>query len=126
MARLCGCTVQEVQADRWNCAREHAQRWGCSVLLKGAFTVCASVVGEVTVLPFANALLATAGTGDVLAGTIAGLLAQNIPTYHAAVCGAYLHGLAGQYRHVEIGDSGLVAHELLPLLAQAANEIRQG
>ncbi len=125
MARLCGCSVQQVQADRWGCAREHAVLWHCTVVLKGAFTVCASPQGEVIIVPFANPLLAVAGTGDVLAGAIAGLVAQKTPIYQAAVCGAFLHGLAGEYRRAEIGEAGLTAHELLPLLARAANNIRQ-
>jgi len=125
MARLCAMSVQEVQAERWHLAREMAVKWHCTVVLKGAFTVCASAQGELTVIPFANPLLATAGTGDVLAGTITGLLAQRIPGYHAAVCGAYLHGLAGELRRQEIGSAGLLAHELPALVAQAAKLIRQ-
>ncbi|MCE5258446.1 MAG: NAD(P)H-hydrate dehydratase [Chloroflexi bacterium] len=125
MARLCNCSVQQVQADRWGCARKHAVLWRCTVVLKGAFTVCASPQGEVIIIPFANPLLAVAGTGDVLAGAIAGLVAQKMPIYQAAVCGAFLHGLAGEYRRAEIGEAGLMAHELLPLLARAANDIRQ-
>jgi len=125
MARLCGRSVQQVQADRWQLAREMASKWRCTVVLKGAFTVCASAQGELTVIPFANPLLATAGTGDVLAGAIAGLLAQRIPAYHAAVCGAYLHGLAGESRRLALGPAGMLAHELPLLIAQAANAVRQ-
>ncbi|MHB9033294.1 MAG: NAD(P)H-hydrate dehydratase [Anaerolineae bacterium] len=125
MARLVGSSVRQVQSDRWALARESALRWHCTVVLKGAFTVIASPDGEVIIMPFANPLLAAAGTGDVLAGTILGLLAQKVPSFQAAVCGAFIHGLAGELRRQEIGNSGLLAHDLLPLIARAASSIRQ-
>ncbi|MBI4672498.1 MAG: NAD(P)H-hydrate dehydratase [Chloroflexi bacterium] len=78
MARLLGKTTAEVQHDRVNIARDAARQWNAIVLLKGAFTVIAAPDGRVTLLPFANPALASAGTGDVLAGTIAGILAQYV------------------------------------------------
>ena len=125
MARLCQCDIRQVQANRLDIAREKAQAWRCTVVLKGAFTVIASSQGQTTIIPFANPLLAVAGTGDVLAGAIVGLLAQGMPSYQAAICGAYLHGLAGEYRRRDIGEAGLLAHELLPLLASAAKTLRE-
>lgn len=124
MARLCKCDIRQVQTNRLDIAREKAQAWQCTVVLKGAFTVIASAQGQTTIIPFTNPLLAVAGTGDVLAGAIVGLLAQGMPAYQAAVCGAYLHGLAGEYRRRDIGEAGLLAHELLPLLASAAKALR--
>jgi ADP-dependent NAD(P)H-hydrate dehydratase / NAD(P)H-hydrate epimerase len=119
MARLLGCSIGDVQADRLEIARSAAQSWGCHVVLKGAYTVIASPLGQATVLPFANPALATAGTGDVLAGAIVGLLAQRASPYDAAVCGAYLHGLAGELARKRIGVAGLLASDLLPLLPEA-------
>ncbi|TFH48033.1 MAG: NAD(P)H-hydrate dehydratase [Lysobacterales bacterium] len=124
MARLCKCDINQVQANRIDMARDKAKTWRCTVVLKGACTVIASPQGQTTIIPFTNPLLAVAGTGDVLAGAIVGLLAQGMPTYQAAICGAYLHGLAGEYKRQEIGEAGLLAHELLPLLALAAKNLR--
>lgn len=76
MARLLGTTTAEVQANRINRARDAARAWDAIVALKGAFTVIASPDANAIVIPFANSALATAGTGDVLAGTIAGFAAQ--------------------------------------------------
>ena len=94
------------------------------MVLKGAYTVVAAPSGRTTVIPFANAALATAGTGDVLAGTILGLLAQGLRAYEAAVSGVYLHGLAGEIRRRQLGASGMLAGDLLPLIPRAMEELR--
>lgn len=125
MARLCQCAINEVQANRITIARDKAREWHCTVVLKGACTVVASPQGQTTIIPFTNPLLAVAGTGDVLAGAIVGLLAQGMPAYQAAISGAYLHALAGELKRQEIGEAGLLAHELLPLLALAARNLRE-
>jgi NAD(P)H-hydrate epimerase len=88
--------AQVVQADRVRLAMEKAAEWRCLVVLKGAFTVIATPEGEVAVLPFAEPALARAGTGDVLAGMIAGLLAQGLAPFEAALSAAYLHGMSGR------------------------------
>ena len=86
-----------------------AEHWGAAVLLKGAYSVTA-LAGERTVInPFANPALATAGTGDVLAGVVASLLAQGLPPFDAAVAAAYLHGAAGEEVRGAIGDAGAAA-----------------
>lgn len=95
MSRLTGREMGDIQAHRLEVAREQAMTWRQVVVLKGAFTVIAAPDGRVSLSPFATAALATAGTGDVLAGTIAGLLAQGLEPYDAARLGVYLHGLAG-------------------------------
>jgi NAD(P)H-hydrate epimerase len=71
------------------------------------------------VCDMANAGLASAGTGDVLAGTIAGLAGQNMPLLHAAAMGVYLHGKAGELVRAEMGDAGMLASDLLPALPRA-------
>ena len=83
----------------------------------------ASPEGRVTVIPFANPALATAGSGDVLAGAILGLMAQGVPSFHAAICGAYLHGLAAQIRLKEYGQAGMLASDLLALLPLAIRQV---
>jgi hydroxyethylthiazole kinase-like uncharacterized protein yjeF len=124
MARLLDTTVADVKAKRIELARRAAQEWNVVVVLKGAHTIIAappsgpspSSKGRAYINPFANPALATAGTGDVLAGAIVGLLAQGLPPFEAAVAGTYVHGLAGQMVSEEIGLAGAVAGDLLTKL----------
>jgi ADP-dependent NAD(P)H-hydrate dehydratase / NAD(P)H-hydrate epimerase len=124
-ARLAGMSVAEVQANRIQTALDHAQRWNKIVVLKGANTVVALPDGRAMLSPFANPALATAGTGDVLAGTIAGLLAQGLEPGIAAATGVYLHGTAGELMSRTYGDAGGLAGDLLRLLPAARTEILQ-
>jgi len=126
MARLVGgdVTTAEIQADREGIAQRMAHEWGAVVVLKGALTVVAAPDGRVMIQPFANSGLATAGTGDVLAGTIAGLRAQGLDAFEAAVAGAYVHGLAGELARDELGEMGMVAGDLPPRLPLALRRIR--
>ncbi|MCL4239536.1 MAG: NAD(P)H-hydrate dehydratase [Anaerolineae bacterium] len=94
-ARLARLEREEVQANRLSLAQAKAAEWNCVVVLKGAFTVIAAPDGQTAVEPFATSALASAGTGDVLAGAIAGLLAQGLAPFDAALCAGWLHGLAG-------------------------------
>ena len=126
MARLTGLSTGDIQSKRWETAQEWAQRWGQVVALKGAFTVVASPTAGLAVSPFANPALASAGTGDVLAGAIGGLLAQGLSPFEAACCGVYLHAAAGEHVRVQVGDSGLLASDLLLWIAQAARALRSG
>jgi NAD(P)H-hydrate epimerase len=120
MARLCGlASIDEVNAQRWDLATQKAAAWNQIVLLKGAHTIVAAPDGRVRVLPFATPALATAGTGDVLAGTIVSLLAQGLEPFDAAVVGAYLHGLAGSLAAVDVGPAGVVASDVVANLPQA-------
>jgi hypothetical protein len=93
-------------------ARAAAQAWGQVVVLKGAKTVVAEPDGTVAVAPFENPALASGGTGDVLAGVIAGLLAQGLRPGPAARLGVYLHGTAGDMVRERLGDAGLLASDL--------------
>ncbi len=124
MATLSGETPRAVQADRMGVAKKFAAQWQQVVVLKGARTVVAAPDGRITIIPFATPALATAGTGDVLAGTIVALLAQGLEPFDAAVVGAYLHGLAGQIAQREIGDAGPVAGDLLPRLPLAIRMVQ--
>lgn len=114
MARLMNISLAELlQLDRLSLAQENAQAWGHIILLKGAYTIVASPSGQATILPFANPVLAVGGSGDVLAGVIASLLAQGVAPYEAAVCGGYVHGATSLLTN---GRSGLLAHELADLI----------
>ena len=124
-ARLTGLTVAEVQADRLGLARRYARAWNKIVVLKGAETVVATPEGSAMLSPFANPALATAGTGDVLAGTISGLLAQGLAPADAAGTGVYLHAAAGELLARDFGDAGGLAGDLVRLLPEARREILQ-
>jgi NAD(P)H-hydrate epimerase len=95
MAVLTGLSTEEIQNDRNGIATKYAKKWGHVVVLKGAFTVIAAPDGTATVIPVASPALARAGTGDVLAGLIVGLMAQGLEAYDAAVAGAWIHAQAG-------------------------------
>jgi hydroxyethylthiazole kinase-like uncharacterized protein yjeF len=123
MARLMGAKTGEVQADRLGVAKDMAAQWGHVVLLKGAYSIVADPDGRAVVLPFATSALASAGSGDVLAGAIVGLMAQGLSPFDAALAGAYLHGLAGCWAGEEIGPAGSVASDLLPRLPRALREV---
>jgi len=113
MARLTGLTSRDVQAGRIALARTEAERWGVTLVLKGAATLVAAQ-GEATYInQTGNPALATGGTGDVLAGMIGGFLAQGLAPLAAAVTGVYLHGKAGDLAAAEIGDTGVIAGDLL-------------
>ncbi len=108
MAILTGQEKEAIQEDRVGAARKWAKSWGHVVLLKGAFSVVSAPDGRSTVLPFATPALARAGTGDVLAGVVVGLLAQGVPAYEAAILGGFIHGRAGELAAELVGSSASV------------------
>ncbi len=124
MARLTGFTVKKIQSDRVNVAQYFAKKWKQTLVLKGANTVVVSPTGEVKISPFANPVLSTAGSGDVLAGVIAGMLAQGLKPFDGACVGVYIHGLAGEDLREKVGNAGALASDLLPILPLAIRHIR--
>lgn len=108
MSALTGLPKEEIQANREEVAQKFAKAWNQAVVLKGAFTVIAAPDGRMTVIPVATPALAKAGTGDVLAGLVTGLLAQGLSPYDAAVAGAYIHGKAGLLAADKFGTSASV------------------
>ncbi len=106
------------------CTGNMTTQWRKVVVLKGAYTVVAAPDGRIAVSPFANPGLASAGTGDVLAGAIAGLMAQRLTPFDAAVCGVFLHGKAGEMVKMELGDAGMIASDLLPRLPLAIRQLK--
>jgi NAD(P)H-hydrate epimerase len=124
LGRLCRLPLETVLRERWSLARQKAAAWQAVVLAKGPYTVVADPEGWLAVLPVATPALATAGTGDVLAGTIAGLLAQGVAPFAAACLGAWLHGAAGLACEREIGPAGAVAGDLLARLPVVMNRLR--
>jgi hydroxyethylthiazole kinase-like uncharacterized protein yjeF len=126
MARLLGKTTEAVQADRVGSARKAAKEWGAVVVLKGAHTVVAHPDGRLSEDPHEVPALATGGTGDVLSGVIAALIAQGSDPYTAAVTGVYVHAAAGRRISQRLGDAGLLASDLLPEIPLVMNVLRQG
>jgi len=126
MARLLGISAKEVQGSRLSIAQRSAKKWKKTVVLKGANTIVAAPNGEAKVNNAANPALASAGTGDVLAGAIAGLAAQGLSLFHAAACGVYLHSRAGDIVVEELGDAGVIATDLLPVLPRVIKALREG
>jgi NAD(P)H-hydrate epimerase len=123
MQRLSGQSPAELEARRIDAARGWAQRWGATIVLKGAPTVIASPHGEVTVNPTGNAALATAGTGDVLTGILVALLAQGLAPYDAARLAAHVHGLAGDLIARSRGELGMAAGDLIDGLPAALHSV---
>ena len=126
MARLAGVSIDEVQSDRVGIASRLALEWHKTVVLKGAYTVIAASDGQVKISPVANPGLASAGTGDVLTGAIAGMVAQGLSLFDAAACGVNLHGEAGEAVKAELGDAGMIATDLLPVLPLVIKRLKTG
>ena len=125
MARLAGVSVAEVQADRTGIAKRVASEWHKTIVLKGAYTVTSAPDGRCRINPVANAGLASAGTGDVLAGAIAGLLAQGLSLFDAAALGVFLHAQAGEMVKAKLGDTGMIASDLLSILPQVIKKLKE-
>ena len=126
LSRLMDVSTDEIQSDRIAWAQKAADKFKCIVVLKGARTVVADYEGLVFINPTGNAGMATAGAGDVLSGTIGGLLAQGMDPIDAAVCGVYLHGFAGDLAAREIGEAGLLAGDISRALPYALSAIKRG
>jgi NAD(P)H-hydrate epimerase len=119
MGALLGIETAAVQADRRAAVEQAVQKYGCTVLLKGARTLVASPDGRLNVNTTGNPGMATGGAGDVLTGVIAAFLAQGLGAHEAAAAGAYVHGLAGDLAAAENGATGLIATDFITLLPQA-------
>ncbi len=125
-ALLLGSTPAEVNADRAAAARRLAAQAGAVVVLKGAATVVADAEGRVAVNPTGGPALASGGTGDVLTGAIAGLLAQGVAARDAAVLGAFLHGAAADRLAEQRGAAGVLAGEVADALPDALRMLGAG
>jgi len=125
MTRLTGLSTQAIQRDRINVARSFAKEHGVILVLKGDRTIVANSDGEAWVNPSGNPGMATGGTGDILTGIVAGMIAQNPRRGFEAVLSAiYLHGLAGDIARDHVGEHSLVATDLIRTLPEALQRIR--
>ena len=126
MSVLLGRSTREVQEDRFGAVEECARKYAAVAVLKGAYSLVAHVdgagVASTWVNPTGNAGMATGGSGDVLTGTIAGLLAQTKDALNATLLGVYLHGLAGDLAFQKHGN-GLTARDVAAHLGAALLEL---
>ena len=124
-ARLLNCSVGDVQADRLAAARSLAQRYRAVVILKGAGTIIARADGLCAINPTGGPALASAGTGDVLAGMLTGLLAQGFELWQAALASMWLHGASVDDGDGVVREIGLVASDIAPRAASVLDALRQ-
>ena len=124
MSALTDLSVPEILANREKTARKYARQWGHIVVLKGAFTIIASPNGSTWTAALATPALATAGTGDVLAGLITGLLAQGVPPLEAAGCAVWIYGQAGLKAAEKMGQTASVlAGDVLRAVPEVLREL---
>ena len=120
MAILTDLAISYIQSNRWEVAKEYAETWGVTLLLKGAETVVADEKGMMWINPASEPALATAGSGDVLSGLIGGLLAQGLSPEKAAAASAFLHSQAGMLAKLKIGtDVSVTAVDILDSIAES-------
>ena len=125
-SRLTGLPPMEVEHRRIEAARVFAKQSGATVVLKGVPTVTASGEGYCFINSSGNPGMATAGSGDVLSGIIAGLWAQGMPDVEAAYAGVYLHGLSGDLAAKKRGEHSLLANDLIDYLPAAMQFVLMG
>jgi NAD(P)H-hydrate epimerase len=126
MARLVGCNIAEVQKDRLGMARKFARDHELIVVLKGNRTLVVQPDGEAWVNTTGNPGMATGGTGDILTGMVAGMIAQHPKdAFEAVLAAVHLHGLAGDVMRERVGEHSLVATDLLLGLPEAFRRARE-
>lgn len=123
-SRLSGFSVDEIKARSVELARTFATEHGVTLVLKDAVTIVATKEGNIYISSVSNSGMATAGSGDVLAGIITGLLAQGASAEDAAVSGVYLHLAAGELAKRELGEYGMTAEDILKNVPIALKEKR--
>jgi len=121
MARLLGCSTDDIQSRRLEVAKKAAADWGAFVILKGHQTIVAAPTGQAWINSTGNPGMGTGGTGDVLTGMLAGLTAQHWTKswWHTLGFGVYLHGLAGDLAAADVGQAPLIASDLIRAIPDA-------
>ena len=118
------CSSQEIQSDRVGAALRLARRYEAVVALKGCGTVIAEPLGRYAICPFGNPGMASAGTGDVLAGVIGAMVAQGLDLWGAALAGVLAHALAGDLAAAQSGERGMLASDITAHLPAVLNPAR--
>jgi hydroxyethylthiazole kinase-like uncharacterized protein yjeF len=119
--RLLGTRPSDVQEDRVAVAQELSRHFNAVIILKGCGTVIADQSGRYAICPLGNPGMATAGTGDVLAGVIGALVAQKLDLWDAAVTGVVAHAMAGDLAAAEVGQRGMIASDITARLPTVLN-----
>jgi len=125
LARLMSRSTSEIQQDRFVAAADAADRFGCTVVLKGRGTLVATPGGPIAHVGTGNTALAKGGSGDLLAGLIGGLLAQGLAPAHAAQLGCWVHGLAADVAAREQSTRGLLMRDIADAIPRAFHEVEQ-
>ena len=123
MARLTGKPISFIQKNRFEVAREFSQKYKVCLVLKGNETIVADEDGTFFLNPTGGPGMATAGTGDVLSGTIAALSGQGLSPFNASKLGVFLHGLAGDEAAARLGQHGIIATDVANELPTSLNKI---
>jgi len=121
---LGGKPIREIQSSLIESGREAAKKYQATVVVKGAHSLVVSPDGKVSINPTGNSGMGTAGTGDVLTGCIAAMLASGLPPYEASVTGVFLHGMAGDRAASEVGMDGMTADEVMKGVSGAMQWLR--
>ncbi|MBO8158245.1 NAD(P)H-hydrate dehydratase [Thermosyntropha sp.] len=123
MARLIKKSIKEIQVNRLEIAREFAEKWQVTLVLKGNKTIVALPSGDAYINMTGNPGMGTAGSGDVLCGVIAGLIAQGLNPQIASIVGVYVHGLAGDLAAEAKGERGLVAGDIIEFVPEVLKQM---
>jgi NAD(P)H-hydrate epimerase len=123
MSRISGIEISKILKNRVDITRQFALDYSVNIILKGASSIVCQPDGITTINPTGNPGMATAGTGDILTGIIASLIAQGFSSAKAAIAGTYLHGLSGDIFANEESQTSLIAGDLLRTLPKSIKRI---
>lgn len=126
MGRLTSLKISDIQDNRVGTTHRFVEKYGCHLILKGARTLIAEPGGKIHVNPTGNPALSSGGSGDVLTGLVGGFLARRWPMKEAGITAAYLHGLAADYLAEDMGQTGVLAGELLDVLPELMRSLSLG
>jgi NAD(P)H-hydrate epimerase len=118
-----GCSTADIQNDRLGAARQIAVRSGAVTVLKGRHTIIVEPEGNFYLNPNGGPHLAVGGSGDLLTGLLAGLLAQGLPAFQASALAVWVHGRAGDVTAAELGPYGLTPSDVLERLPRVWQEM---
>lgn len=124
-SRLTKLSIEEITGNRFELAKSFAKEYRLTLILKGAPSIVATESGEIYINHSGNDGMATAGSGDVLTGLIAGFMAQDVDSKKAAVLATFAHGLAGDLAAGELGHRGMIAGDILRMVPEALLEIEE-